>query len=114
MNNKPRQFLDAAYFSSKISVLILVGKVFVSHLSSADVLFCPLIRTILIYDFAKSPRSGNRVHPQFAPFLPEKLNKFRENRQDDSRIAFLFDKSRLEMYNISKKLSIRVQFVSRY
>ena len=43
------------------------------------------------------------MYPRLNPFFSEALDKSRENRQDDSKIAFPFDKSGLSMYNINNE-----------
>jgi len=82
MNNEPRQKLDAAHFLFFTSILS----------------FSLLISILSIMSL-----SSNRMYPRLNPFLSEALDKSRENRQDDSKIAFPFDKSGLSMYNINNK-----------
>ena len=54
------------------------------------------------------------IHHRLNSFLSEILDESRRNSRDDSEIAFLFDKSGVDMYNINKNCPYRAQFICPY
>ena len=50
----------------------------------------------------------------YNPRCEKKLGKSRKNRRDYGEIAFPFDKSGVDMYNINKNRPYRAQFICPY